>query len=134
MKLGDQVNTTILINSTFSNGTDPKWSDNIFTVKGVEGQRIRLSDGFYYLDENLLKVPSTATDAETNVIKKVTAIQQKQHRHQPTPKLKQIQPNPFDEHIREMAKQAGEESQQIVKRQQTSFVFFESRKRKNIEI
>ncbi len=40
--------------------------------KEVEGQRIRLSAGSYYLDEHLLKVSSTATDAETN---KVEAIQ-----------------------------------------------------------
>ncbi len=44
-------------------------------MKDVEGQRIRSSDGSYYLDEHLWKVPSTATDAETNVINKVKAIQ-----------------------------------------------------------
>ena len=74
----------------------------------------------------------TATDAETNVINKLKADQRKEHKSKPVleKKTDKAQPNPVDEHLREMARQADEEAQKIIKRQQASFAFFESRKRK----
>jgi hypothetical protein len=150
--IGDKVKKNMLINESYAKGTDPKWSEKIFTVTEVKGQRIRLNDGTYYLDDHLLKVPDTATDAETNVINKVksdrtrpqglsprTSIKSstlgKEHKSKPAPatsekKTEKIQPSPVDEHIREIAKKADEEAQKIIKRQMASRAFFESKKRK----
>jgi hypothetical protein len=79
-----------------------------------------------------LQVPDTATDAETNVINKVKADQRKEHKSKPAPqkKTETIQPNPVDEHIRQMARQADEEAQTIIKRQMASRAFLESKKTK----
>jgi hypothetical protein len=130
--VGDKVKKNMLINESYPKGTDPKWSEKIFEVTEVKGQRIRLNDRTYYLDDHLLKVPETATDAETNVINKLKADQRKEHKSKPVLEKKtvKVQPNPVDEHLREMARQADEEAQKIIKRQQASFAFFESRKRK----
>jgi hypothetical protein len=130
--VGDKVKKKMLINESYPKGTDPKWSEKIFEVTEVKGQRIRLNDRTYYLDDHLLKVPETATDAETNVINKLKADQRKEHKSKPVLEKKtvKVQPNPVDEHLREMARQADEEAQKIIKRQQASFAFFESRKRK----
>ena len=130
--VGDKVKKNMLINESYPKGTDPKWSEKRFEVTEVKGQRIRLNDKTYYLDDHLLKVPETATDAETNVINKLKADQRKEHKSKPVLEKKtvKVQPNPVDEHLREMARQADEEAQKIIKRQQASFAFFESRKRK----
>jgi hypothetical protein len=132
LNVGDRVKKNMLINESYAKGTDPKWSEKIFTVSEVKGQRIRLNDGTYYLDDHLLKVPETATDAETNVINKVKSDQRKEHKSKPAPqkKTETAQPNPVDEHIREIARQADEEAQKIIKRQMASRAFFESKKRK----
>ncbi len=113
LKVGDRVKKNMFINESYAKGTDPKWSEKIFTVSEVKGQWIRLNDGTYYLDDNLLKVPETATDAETNVVNKVKTDQRKEHKSKPAPqkKTETIQPNPVDEYIREMARQADEEAQ-----------------------
>ncbi len=120
----------MLINESYAKGTDPKWSEKIFTVNEVKGQRIRLNDGTYYLDA-LLKVPETATYPETNVINKTKNEQRKEHKSKPAPqkKTETAQPTPLDEHIREMARQADEEAK-TKKRQMASRAFFESKKRK----
>jgi hypothetical protein len=76
-----------------------------------------------------LNIPETATDAETHVINKVKTDQRKEHKNRPAPQktTETIQPNPVDEHIREMARQADEESQPLMKRQMASRAFFESK-------
>ena len=134
INVGDKVKKNMLINESYAKGTDPKWSEKIFTVTEVKGQRIRLNDGTYYLDDHLLKVPETATDAETNVINKVKADQKKENRSKPAQpiqkKTEQTKPNTVDEHIREIARKSDEEAQQIIKRQMASRAFFESKKRK----
>ena len=134
INVGDKVKKNMLINESYAKGTDPKWSEKIFTVTEVKGQRIRLNDGTYYLDDHLLKVPETATDAETNVINKVKADQKKENRSKPAQpiqkKTEKIQPSTVDEHIREMARKADEEAQKIIKRQMESKAFFQSKKRK----
>ena len=135
INVGDKVKKNMLINESYAKGTDPKWSEKIFTVTEVKGQRIRLNDGTYYLDDHLLKVPETATDAETNVINKVKSDQKKENRSKPAPaasekKTEQTKPNTVDEHIREIARKSDEEAQKIIKRQMASRAFFESKKRK----
>ena len=93
-----------------------------------------MNDGTYYLDDHLLKVPETATDAETNIINKVKADQKKENKSKPAQpiqkKTEQTKPNTVNEHIREMAKKADEEADKIIKRQIASKAFFESKKRK----
>ena len=129
--VGDKVKKNLLITEAYAKGTDPKWSEKVFEVKEVEGQRIRLNDGTYYLDDHLLKVRDSTTDAETNIINRRKAAQKREYRgrHAP-PRQERPQPNPVDEHIREMARQADEEAQKIIKRQAASQAFFLSRKQK----
>ncbi len=42
------------------------------------------------MDYHRLKVPGSATDAETNVINKLNAGQRKEHKNKPDPEKKQI--------------------------------------------
>ena len=54
----------------FSKGTEPKWSDEVFIVKAVRGNKVELNDDTINLRNNLLHVPDGTESTETNVIQK----------------------------------------------------------------
>jgi type IV secretory pathway VirD2 relaxase len=64
-KEGEMVR--IRINKTFRKGTEPRYSDDVLAVTGVQGQRITLSNGKTLLESELLKVNS-AEPLDTNTI------------------------------------------------------------------
>ena len=54
----------------FSKGTEPKWSDEVFIVKAVRGNKIEFSDDSMNLRNDLLHVPDDAESIDTNGIQK----------------------------------------------------------------
>lgn len=64
--IGDTARTRI--NKTFRKGTEPRYSDDIFIVESVQGQRITLSNGKTLLESELLKVDDNTTSTTTNPI------------------------------------------------------------------
>jgi hypothetical protein len=56
--------------SALQKGTDPKWSDEVFTVKGVKGNTISLSNDQVYKRNDLLKVPEGTDTTGKNAIDK----------------------------------------------------------------
>ena len=52
---GDRVR--INIETRFSKGTDPKWSEETYIVKEAAGNQVTLEDGTRHLRYNLLKIP-----------------------------------------------------------------------------
>jgi len=56
--------------SALQKGTDPKWSDEVFTVKGVKGNTISLSNDQVYKRNDLLKVPEGTETTGKNPIDK----------------------------------------------------------------
>ena len=66
----------------FKKGTEPRWTDEIYTVEGIKGMSITLNDDKVYKRDKLLRIPKdtikTTTTAKQNVIKQATQ-QHKQH-------------------------------------------------------
>jgi hypothetical protein len=58
LEVGDKVRKDVRVSESNFKGTDPRWSDKVFTVASVKGQTIILDDGSKYKQENLLKVPA----------------------------------------------------------------------------
>jgi hypothetical protein len=74
---GDHVRVSIA--NFFKKGSEPRWSDEIYTVEGVKGMTITLSDDKAYKRDKLLKIPKDTikiTDSshavKPNVIKQAT--------------------------------------------------------------
>lgn len=64
----DQVR--IRIEGTFKKGTEPKWSDDVFTVDEIRGKMIKLSNGKIKKRSNLLKIHSMPEQfQQVNIIK-----------------------------------------------------------------
>ena len=80
LEVGDKVRKDIRASESNSKGTDPRWSDKVFTVATVKGQTITLEDGSKYKRENLLKVPADTQSTETNMIQKIKNQQRKEKR------------------------------------------------------
>ena len=74
LKVGDKVRKNILFQHKLSKGTDPKWSDKVFTVATVHGNTIILNDDAIHKRVNLLKVQDDAPDYEENPIKEAKRI------------------------------------------------------------
>ena len=75
--IGDHVR--ISEKNAFKKGTEPRWSDEVYTVEGVKGLSVTLSDGKAYKRDKLLKIPKdtvkiTNSDSgvKANVIKTAT--------------------------------------------------------------
>lgn len=68
LKVGDKVRKTT--KNIFSKKSEPIWSDEVYEVVKVSGQRITLNNGTIYKRGSLLKVPNTTTSTEQNVITK----------------------------------------------------------------
>jgi len=64
--IGDIVR--IRINKTFRKGTEPRYSDDVYIVESVQGQRITLSNGKTLLESELLKVDGDTSTPTTNPI------------------------------------------------------------------
>ena len=78
--VGDHVRVSIA--NYFTKGTEPRYSDEIYTVERVKGMSVNLSDDKTYKRDKLLKIPKDTikiTDTtKPNVIKQATK-QHKQH-------------------------------------------------------
>jgi hypothetical protein len=66
---GDTVR--IRINKTFRKGTEPRYSNDIYIVENVQGQRITLNNGKTLLESELLKVNDNSTILHDNPIDNV---------------------------------------------------------------
>ena len=82
LEVGDKVRKDVRVSESNSKGTDPRWSDKVFTVASVKGQTITLDDGSKYKRENLLKVPADSQSTETNMIQKIKNQQRKEKRQE----------------------------------------------------
>ena len=78
---GDKVRKDVRVSESNSKGTDPRWSDKVFTAASSKGQTITLDDGSKYKRTNLLKVPPDTESTETNVIQRVKNQQSKEARN-----------------------------------------------------
>jgi len=82
----------ISLASTFRKGTKPKYSDNVYQVKSVAGQRITLDDGKVYLVSKLMKVVDGAVEkAKENVVNVIDKVA-KEYKIQQTLKKEDIKP------------------------------------------
>ena len=70
LSVDDKVRVTTMGKSALQKGTDPKWSDEVFTVKGVKGNTISLSNDQVYKRNDLLKVPESTEASGKNAIDK----------------------------------------------------------------
>ena len=62
LKVGDKVRKNILFQHKLSKGSDPKWSNKVFTVEEIHGNTIILNDKAMHKRVNLLKVHDEAID------------------------------------------------------------------------
>ena len=69
LKPGEKVRKNILFINKFSKGTDPKWSEKVFTVESVHGNTITLNDKSMYKRMRLLKVHQEAIDYDKNPVR-----------------------------------------------------------------
>ena len=68
LAIGDKVRKNVLFQDAHSKGTDPRWSDEVFTVKAISGKSILLNNNIKYKRDKLLKVPPDTTSTPTNPI------------------------------------------------------------------
>jgi hypothetical protein len=64
---GDKVR--IKIAGMFSKGSEPQYSDKVYTVETVKGSTIHLNDGEIKKRYNLLKVPKDTVSSSKNILK-----------------------------------------------------------------
>ena len=81
LEVGDKVRKDVRVSESNSKGTDPRWSDKVFTVASVKGNTITLNDGSKYNRANLLKVAADTESTETNMIQKIKNQQRKEALH-----------------------------------------------------
>ena len=77
ISVGDHVRVSIA--NYFKKGSEPRWSDEVYTVEGVKGMNITLNDDKVYKRDKLLQIPKDTikvTDisesVKPNVIKQAT--------------------------------------------------------------
>ena len=74
LTIGDKVRI-VEMDSIFQKGTEGKYSDDVYTVKHVQGKNITLNNGVVKKRYFLLHVPNdTVGSVEQNVIKKVNKV------------------------------------------------------------
>ena len=66
----DEVRKRLITNSKNEKGTDPRYSNKVFTIVSTHGQTIKLDDNTILRRERLLKVPKDTVSSEQNVIAK----------------------------------------------------------------
>ena len=84
MSVGDHVR--VIIANYFKKGTEPRYSDEIYTVEGVKGMNITLNDDKVYKRDKLLKIPKdnikiTHESVKPNVIKQATKERKREILH-----------------------------------------------------
>ena len=67
---GDSVR--IKISGVFTKGTEPRWSDETYSVKKVQGTTITIDDDRKFKRTNLLKVAEVDNSNKKNIIKIAT--------------------------------------------------------------
>ena len=70
LTVDDRVRVTTQGKTALQKGTDPKWSDEVFTVNEVKGSTVKLNNGQVYKRNDLLKVPSDTETTGKNPIDK----------------------------------------------------------------
>ena len=70
----DKVRKNIWFNDRNSKGSDPKWSDKVFTVASTHGNTVILNDRSIYKRQHLLKGANCAQDIPNNTIREATRI------------------------------------------------------------
>ena len=70
----------------FKKGTEPRWSDEVYTVEGVKGMNITLNDDKLYKCDKLLRIPKdtikiTHESVKPNVIKQATKERKREILH-----------------------------------------------------
>ena len=70
LNIGDSVR--IKISGIFTKGTEPRWSDETYTVKKVQGTTITLNDDKKFKRTNLIKVLEIDNSNKKNIIKIAT--------------------------------------------------------------
>jgi len=74
LNIGDKVRI-VETSSVFQKGTEGKFSDNVFTVKSIQGKNVTLNNGVVKKRYDLLHVPDdTVGSIEQNIIKKVNKV------------------------------------------------------------
>ena len=72
LDIGDKVRKTVLKGGhQIIKGTDPRWTDEVFTVKQIHGNTIILNDDSKMKRTDLLKVPNSTKSSGPNVISQV---------------------------------------------------------------
>jgi hypothetical protein len=76
IEVGDKVRKSLLklYSHGIVKGTDPRYTDEVFTVASVRGNTIGLSDGSTWKRNDLLRVPNDTVSSEPNVIHKEKKI------------------------------------------------------------
>ena len=74
LKVGDSVRKNILKDDAHAKGTDPRWSNEVFTVTATRGHTITLNDNSRYKRSDLLKVPSNARTIPEHAIREARRI------------------------------------------------------------
>jgi transposase InsO family protein len=78
LEIGDKVRKDVRVSESNTKGTDPRWSDKVFTVKAIKGQTITLNDDSKYKRQNLLKVPADTESTATDVVQSIKNKQRKE--------------------------------------------------------
>ena len=74
LNVNDKVRKNVLFNDKYSKGSDPKWSDKVFTVVSTHGNTVILNDNSIYKRIHLLKVEHDAKDYRANPISEAKRI------------------------------------------------------------
>ena len=70
LNIGDNVR--IKISGIFTKGTEPRWSDETYKVKKVQGTTITINDDRKFKRTNLIKVSEVDNSNKKNIIKTAT--------------------------------------------------------------
>jgi len=74
LSINDRVRKNVLFNDRLSKGSDPKWSDKIYTVEAIHGNTIILNDKSIYKRNNLLLVGQDAKEYRENPVSEAKRI------------------------------------------------------------
>jgi transposase InsO family protein len=81
LNIGDKVRKSVMItDKAITKGTDPRWSETVYTVTKAMGNTILLNDGSRFKRTNLLQVPQETVSTPINPIAEIKRrMQEKQH-------------------------------------------------------
>jgi len=108
LQIGDKVRKDVRVSESNTKGTDPRWSDKVFTVIAIKGQTITLNDKSKYKRQNLLKVPAETESTATNIVQSIKNKQRKEKRQERI-KMKVLKMKADERAIAQARKKAEEE-------------------------